>query len=97
VLRSGRNRRRLGHFAHSTRPAQAGGFGEISVRRIDPRPSKRSPMSELHAQTFPNRRALLQAVNIIRLSGTDVLGFELAHDIGDLASIFDAEVEQRAA
>ena len=45
------------------------------------------------------RRAgiLLQAVNIIRLSDTDILGFELAHDIGDLASIVDTEVEQRAA
>jgi hypothetical protein len=42
------------------------------------------------------RRALLQAVNIIRLSDTDVLGFELAHDIRDLASIVDTEVEQRA-
>ena len=40
---------------------------------------------------------LLQAVNIIRLSDADVLGFEFAHDIGDLASIVDAEVEQRAA
>jgi hypothetical protein len=33
--------------------AQAGGSGEISVRRIDPKPSTRSLTSELHAQTFP--------------------------------------------
>jgi hypothetical protein len=33
--------------------AQAGGSGEIRVRRIDPRPSTRSLTSELHAQTFP--------------------------------------------
>jgi hypothetical protein len=44
-----------------------------------------------------DRRVLLQLVNIIRLSDTNVLGFELAHDIGDLASIVDAETEQRAA
>ena len=85
----------LRHFAHST-----GGW----IRR-DQRPRDRPETF----QTFPdvraaradvpaqNRRALLQAVNIIRLSGTDVLGFELAHDIGDLTSIFDTEVEQRAA
>jgi hypothetical protein len=57
-------------------------------------PDVRAAHADVHAR---NRRALLQAVNIIRLSDTDVLGFELAHDIGDLASIIDTEVEQRAA
>jgi hypothetical protein len=40
---------------------------------------------------------LLQAVNVIRLSDADVLGFEVAYYIGDLASVINTEVKQRAA
>jgi len=58
----------------------------------------RSAMRASQVAAGPGRAGiLLQAVNIIRLSGTDVLGVKLAHDIGDLATIVDAETEQRAA
>jgi hypothetical protein len=40
---------------------------------------------------------LLQPVDVVRLRDADVLGLELADDVGDRPSIVDAEVEQGAA
>jgi hypothetical protein len=84
--------RRIAVFMNSTAddpgsPIRAAAFvARAAASRLDRRP-----------QRAVRRDTLLQAVNIIRLTDPDILGFKFAHDIGDLASIVDAEMEQRAA
>ena len=56
-----------------------------------PRPARRRRQRRRRAGV------LLQAVDVIRLGDPDVLGFEIAHDVGNLPAIIDAEVEQGSA
>jgi hypothetical protein len=83
----------------ATTHAQAGRSGSHAqpAGSTRDRPHVSSGQSCTRRGSARDRRVLLQPVNIIRLSDTNVLGLELAHDIGDLASIVDAETEQRAA